>query len=1751
MSRIKSKILSYFLSFVLLVGLLPAWTVTASAVWDGTAADIGWYTDNPAASSFTIGTEDELAGLAALVNAGTNNINYDETGLMNPVGADSIKGTDFAGKTITLSADLDLGTDKTWTPIGTGTPYTAQRHPFQGTFDGGGFTVSGTVTASGSSSADASGLFGYVGTNAFIKNLKVNLNVTYNYTSGGTYIGALAGYNLGTLINCASAGSVKADKIFYCVFAGGLVGYNDGTVLHCSSTATVLSDAENNYSVAGGLAGQCWYQSVILDSYAAGAVNAYGEGSQTGIFAGGFVGYNAGTVKNSYCTQATITNSQAEGGYCTYVGGFAGQNNSTTGILLNAYYNSAYTGAGIGNINGAKVNDARGISAALMTGSDTGTVDYHTGYFQASIYQNADYTDYTSSADSFVGALNAGSSALLFSNSSVWAADSGSVNGGYPVLANYVYATELDVQGAGGAETITTEGGTLQLSAEASSSTYSLVSWSVVSGDCGTLSKSGLLKAKYNGEITVRAAALENSAVYCDKTITVSGLPDNWQESGAAAAAFDGGDGSQHNPYQIKTAGQLAFLAKTVNAGTNYSGKYIVLTDDISLSGRQWMPIGWYDVIYDRNYEFNGNFSGAGHQITGLTIGSSDAPVTTLKYAGLFGRTNGGSVSDTGVEAQIYTASGVSNQSYAGSLAGHVTGTTISNCHVSGSITDSNAGSAYVGGLAGYVDDAEVSNCIADANITADGTDSNAGGLIGCLGYYDPCTVTASHSSGNVTATGSNSSVGGFAGEIMGNVSNSYATGFVSAGDNSSTGGFTGLSRATVRDSFASGSVSAGDAVGENRKSYVGGFAGQNWSEVLNCYASGNVTAGASVDSGAAFAGGFTGYNIYLGDDATGTIKNCYAAGSVSGESGTLTGGFAGFNGKGSADLTTYGTLINDYYDKTKNAGAAVGQDDASGSYVAGLTTEEMNGTDTSAGTLIDALNVGRALCGNPGDFAIWAAGTGGYPEFQKYWKDYTESFAGGDGTEDAPYQIATAGQLAYLAKLINEGTGFYGLACYKLTADINLSGKQWTPIALNNPFAGTFNGNGHTVSGLAIGSADAPNSTLTNTGLFSWLDVNAVVENVGVINASIYSSREGVYAGILTATNEGTIRDSYTSGTIVTSGSGYSDSPILSGGFVVYNYGTIQNCYSTCNVTATGDYSRAGGFVGINYYYDSDYPAVIENCYAAGGVTVTGQYSFSGGFVCGNESEETEIFGTLKNDYYNSTLNTGGGVSHDEASDSHVVGLTTAQMKDAASTIIYYTSGSDTVGTTANTLTAALNGGRTLLGTGYAYKSWKINSSANNGYPVLYTPSPSGDVPYSDDSSGGSASGNSSGGGKVDTTTTEGTTTVTTTVTASAGANGAASAAVTEAQIGDAISRAAEQASSQGADRQVVEISVSEANTATAVSATIPRTAFGALANSSADALVVRTSVGTVSLDATALDTINKSAAGDVTLTIAQADTASMTEEQREAIGGRPVYDLTVTSGGSTISGFGGGAATVSIPYTPAPGENPSNVVIYYLSDSGELVMVPNCVYDASTSSVTFRTSHFSQYAVGYHEVSFTDVSGWYKDYVEYLAARKIVSGSGNGAFSPDSDITRAEFVTILAKLSGSELGKYNTSAFTDVSTTDWFCQAVQWANENGIAFGSDGKFNPNANITRQDIAVMITRYADKVAAYALPETNSAAVFTDGSEIDAYATDAVKAMQRAGIISGNPDGSFEPTGNATRAQAAKMIALLLQSILG
>ncbi len=167
-----------------------------------------------------------------------------------------------------------------------------------------------------------------------------------------------------------------------------------------------------------------------------------------------------------------------------------------------------------------------------------------------------------------------------------------------------------------------------------------------------------------------------------------------------------------------------------------------------------------------------------------------------------------------------------------------------------------------------------------------------------------------------------------------------------------------------------------------------------------------------------------------------------------------------------------------------------------------------------------------------------------------------------------------------------------------------------------------------------------------------------------------------------------------------------------------------------------------------------------------------------------------------------------------------------------------------------------------------------------------------------------------------------------------------------------------------------------------------------------------------------------------------------------------------------------------------------------------------------------------------------------WAKDSIEKLYNAGIVSGKAEGIFAPDDYVTRAES----AKMIALTFGCYNEAAnaeFDDVQKNEWSYSYIGSVAENGIVSGyGNGIFGKNDLITRQDIAVMIYRAAEKFKSGFLTEGTFA--FEDNEEIAQYAREAVAALSEKGIINGI-DGRFMPTENATRAQMAKMLAAFVE----
>lgn len=180
-----------------------------------------------------------------------------------------------------------------------------------------------------------------------------------------------------------------------------------------------------------------------------------------------------------------------------------------------------------------------------------------------------------------------------------------------------------------------------------------------------------------------------------------------------------------------------------------------------------------------------------------------------------------------------------------------------------------------------------------------------------------------------------------------------------------------------------------------------------------------------------------------------------------------------------------------------------------------------------------------------------------------------------------------------------------------------------------------------------------------------------------------------------------------------------------------------------------------------------------------------------------------------------------------------------------------------------------------------------------------------------------------------------------------------------------------------------------------------------------------------------------------------------------------------------------------------------------------------------------------------------FTDVAedAWYHDYVYDLVYRGVVNGMTATTYEPEGKLTRAQFVKLLAcSLADAEtLKTYEGKHPFKDSEGHWAETYIAWAKDKGIVEGvSATEFDPEAPITREQMATIFGRYALKQGIELPKDAAPAQSFPDADKISEYAREFVELMRIAGILNGYEDGTFRPQGNATRAEAAKLFSLFL-----
>jgi hypothetical protein len=672
------------------------------------------------------------------------------------------------GKHYRQTANISLS--GTWTPIG------SYANQFTGSYDGGGYSISGlSITGA---TGDSQGLFGVIGTGGTVKNLALTVNISGN----DFWYGGVAGYNSGTVLNCYVAGSVAGN---YSI--GGVVGFNEGgTVRNCHSSASVTG---------------------------------------TGNFAGGVVGVNEGTVRNCYATGSVACN---EG-----VGGVTGRNNGSGTVQNCAGLNNSISASANGSI-GRVVGDftsgtltgnygntgamTTGGAAYTPTGSATGKDGANVAAGTSSgqlgnqaFWTGIGYTMGTGEASPWRWGLSSSYPlpVLWFLNSAP----------SYP--AHFIPAITIVTQ----PQSMTVTAGKIT---ESLSVTASVTQGATLSYQWFGSSTSSTMLVIISGATSstyALPATLAAGTHWYRCEVSAPGAITRQSNVATVTVDLDGsGTGQPGNPFLV---GSLASLEK-VGSGTDgwtLAAHYKQIADINATSVANWIPFSTFTGTYDgdgktiSNLKMSGSNAyrglffeiGAGGAVRNLRLTGVSISVTGNNNGAVAGR-NQGTIDNCTV------AGSVTGGSYTGGITGENEGT-VKNCTSTATVQ----GTSYIGGIAGRNAGGTVENCAATGSARSTGSGGVAGGITGANGVSAGSTATVRNcrAAGSVTSDGTNGNAGGVAGANYGSILRCFATGSITSGGIS--GGIAGANYNSITRCAALNSSIAGASGRAKRIAYNSG----------------------------------------------------------------------------------------------------------------------------------------------------------------------------------------------------------------------------------------------------------------------------------------------------------------------------------------------------------------------------------------------------------------------------------------------------------------------------------------------------------------------------------------------------------------------------------------------------------------------------------------------------------------------------------------------------------------------------------------------------------------------------------------------------------------------------------------------------------------------------------------------------------------------------------------------------------------
>lgn len=282
--------------------------------------------------------------------------------------------------------------------------------------------------------------------------------------------------------------------------------------------------------------------------------------------------------------------------------------------------------------------------------------------------------------------------------------------------------------------------------------------------------------------------------------------------------------------------------------------------------------------------------------------------------------------------------------------------------------------------------------------------------------------------------------------------------------------------------------------------------------------------------------------------------------------------------------------------------------------------------------------------------------------------------------------------------------------------------------------------------------------------------------------------------------------------------------------------------------------------------------------------------------------------------------------------------------------------------------------------------------------------------------------------------------------------------------------------------------------------------------------------------------------------------------------VGAERGYVKSMTKSGNTLAEFGDGKnsgwmykvndALPNVGLTECEIDDGDKIVWFFTDDwttvqgtTGSFVGKGTSSKKDTTEEEAKKEDAESLEKLTFTETTFADVKkdDWHYETVKYVYENNIMQGTGNG-FEPESKMSRAMLVTVLYRMANPESAE-NTHSFADVSEGQWYSDAVAWAAANGIVSGiTSTKFAPDSDITREQMALIIYRYA-KMQGYNVSDAADISNFADTDDVSDWALDAIKWANKTELVNGTSETTLSPKATATRAQVATILMRFCENV--